>query len=154
MAATAGLGGCGFQLRQAPRLAFGSIALVGFAELSPLAAELRRQLEQQVRVLPSPDKADVVLQAIDDLREKSVVAQTSAAQVREFQLRVRLNFRAFTPGGRELIARAELLLMRDLSTSELLALGKEQEEAELYREMQADIVNQVMRRLAALRVPM
>jgi LPS-assembly lipoprotein len=105
-----------------------------------------------VRVLDGPDKADVVLQAVEDLRDKSVVATTSAAQVREFTLRLRFTFRARTPAGRELIPRAELLLTRDLSYSELFALAKEQEEADLYREMQSDVVAQVLRRLAAVRV--
>lgn len=150
--AAVALPGCGFQLRQPPRLAFNTIALVGFAPRSPLAEEFRRQLARQVQVLPSPDKAAVVLQAIDDLRERSVVASTAAAQVRELQLRLKFNFRAQTPGGRELIPRVELLLTRDLSYSETAALAKEEEEADLFREMQADVVAQVLRRLAALHV--
>lgn len=144
------LPGCGFRRREVPKLAFGSIALTGFTPRSPLADELRRQLQTQVRVLEAPDKADVVLQALDDAREKSVVASTAAAQVRELQLRLRFAFRAHTPGGRELIPRAELLLSRDLNYSETAALAKEAEEAELFREMQADVVGQVLRRLAAL----
>ena len=119
------LAGCGFQLRQPARLSFGSIALVGFARHSQLAEELKRQLAQQVRVMESPDKVDIVLQALDDVREKSVVASTSSAQVRELQLRLKFNFRARTPGGRELIPRAELLVKRDLSYSESAALAKE-----------------------------
>ena len=146
------LGACGFDLRQPARVSFGSIALVGFARRSPLADELKRQLQKQVPVLDAPDKADVVLQALDDVREKSVVASTAVAQVRELQLRLRFNFRARTPGGRELIARAELLVSRDLSYSETAALAKEHEEAELYREMQTDIVAQVLRRLASVTV--
>ncbi len=146
------LAGCGFQLRQPPRLAFSSIALIGFANRSPLADEFKRQLERQVLVLDTPEKADVVLQALDDRREKSVVASTAAAQVRELQLRLKFNFRAQTPAGRELIPRAELLLLRDLSYSEAQALAKEAEMDDLYREMQADVVAQVLRRLAAVRV--
>jgi LPS-assembly lipoprotein len=146
------LAGCGFQLRQPPKLPFTSIALVGFAPRSPLADEFKRQLERQVAVLTTPDKAEVVLQALVDLREKSTVASTAAAQVRELQLRLKFDFRAHTPGGRELIPRDELLLMRDLNYSETAALAKEAEEAELYREMQADVVSQVLRRLAAVRV--
>lgn len=146
------LAGCGFQLRQPPRLAFSSIALVGFAPRSPLAEEFKKQLSQQVRVLDTPDKAQVVLQALVDLRERSVVASTSAAQVRELQLRLKFNFRAHTPGGRELIPKVELLLARDLSYSETAALAKEVEDAELFREMQADVVGQVLRRLAAVSV--
>ena len=60
-AASAGtvLAGCGFQLRQPPRLQFASIALVGFAPRSPMAEALRLQLARQVRVLEDSAKADV-----------------------------------------------------------------------------------------------
>ena len=146
------LGGCGFTLRRPPRLAFQRIALVGFAPRSPLAEELRRELRQQVSVLDDVAKAQVVLRALDDARERSVVASTAAAQVRELQLRLKFNFRVDTPLGRELIPRVELLLKRDLSYSETQALAKEAEEAELFREMQADVVTQVLRRLAAIQV--
>lgn len=146
------LAGCGFQLRQPARLAFASIALTGFAPRSAMAEELRRELARQVRVVQAPAEAEVVLQALEDVRERSVVASTAAAQVRELQLRLRLHFRATTPGGRELIPRAELMLARDLSYRETAALAKAHEEAELVREMQSDIVAQVLRRLAAVRV--
>ena len=151
-AAGGALAGCGFQLRQPARLAFASIALVGFAPRSPLAEEFKKQLAQQVRVLDAPDKAQVVLHALVDLRERSVVASTSAAQVREMQLRLKFHFRAHTPGGRELIPKVELLLARDLSYSETAALAKETEDADLFREMQTDVVGQVLRRLGAVQV--
>jgi LPS-assembly lipoprotein len=144
--------GCGFALRQPPRLGFGSIALQGFAPRSPLAEELKRQLAQQVRVLEDGSRAALVLHALEDRRDRSVVASTSAAQVRDLQLRVLLRFRVTTPAGRELVPRAELLAKRELSYSETAALAKEAEEAELFREMQSDLVTQVMRRLAAVSV--
>lgn len=149
-AGTSALAGCGFQLRQPARLQFGSIALAGFPKRSLLEEELKRQLQLQVKVLATPEKADVILQSLDDVREKSVVGSTAAAQVRELTLRLKFIFRARTPGGRDLIPRAELLLSRDLSYNETAALAKEQEEAELFREMQADVVAQVLRRLAAV----
>jgi LPS-assembly lipoprotein len=152
LAAAAAASGCGFQLRQPARVSFGSIALTGFARRSPLEVELRRQLAQQVKIVDSPAQADVVLQALDDLRDKSVVASSAVAEVREVQLRLRFNFRASTAGGRELIPRAELMVSRDMSFSETAALAKAHEEAELFREMQADVVAQVMRRLASLKV--
>jgi LPS-assembly lipoprotein len=150
--AAALLAGCGFQLRRPPELQFQSIALLGFAPRSPMGQALREQLLLQVRVLEAPERAQVVLRALEDQRERSVVASTSAAQVRELQLRLKLSFRADTPGGRELIPRAELLLQRDMSYSETAALAKEFEETELFREMQADLVGQVLRRLAAVKV--
>jgi LPS-assembly lipoprotein len=146
------LTGCGFSRRQAPKLAFATIALVGFSPRSPLAIELMRQLREQVQVLPSPDRADVVLEALADARERSIVASTAAAQVRELQLRLKFHFSARTPSGRLLIPRADLMVARDLSTTESAALAKAHEEAELYREMQADVVQQVLRRLASISV--
>ena len=146
------LAGCGFKLRQPPRLGFSRIALTGFEPRSPMAQELRRQLGASVQVVDNPGQAEVVLHALDDKRERSVVASTAAAQVRELQLRLKFNFRASTPSGRELIPRVDLLLSRDLSYSETAALAKEVEEAELFREMQADVAEQVLRRLASLKV--
>jgi LPS-assembly lipoprotein len=45
----------------------------------------------------------------------------------------------------------ELLQQRDLSFLESLALSKEIEEAMMYRDMQTDIVQQILRRMAALK---
>ncbi|MFO1266285.1 MAG: hypothetical protein U1F67_05470 [Rubrivivax sp.] len=72
--------------------------------------------------------------------------------MREVQLRLRFEFRVATPSGRELIPKVALLLTRDMSYSETFALAKEQEENELFRDMQADVVMQVMRRLASIKV--
>jgi LPS-assembly lipoprotein len=147
------LAGCGFELRGAVRLPFGRIALAGFSARSPLADELRRALAaNQVQVVEPAARPEVVLHAINDRREKVVVASTTASQVREFQLRVRLEFRVEAPGGQELVPATEMLLTRDMSYSETFALAKEQEEATLYRAMQSDIVAQLMRRLAQVKL--
>ena len=146
------LGACGFELRRAPELRFRSIQLIGFRPRSPLAEELVASINtsQTTLVVDSAAQAQVVLEALSDGREKSVVASTAAGQVRELQLRARLTFRLRTPAGKELIPATQILLKRDMSYTESAALAKEQEEALLYRAMQSDIVAQVMRRLAAV----
>jgi LPS-assembly lipoprotein len=126
--------------------------LTGFAQRSPMEAELRRLLAMSVRVVDAPPQAEVVLHALADTRERSVVASTTAAQVRELALRVRLNFRAHTPAGRDLLPPVELLATRDLTYSEEAALAKEHEEAELFRDLQSDVAAQVLRRLATIRL--
>jgi LPS-assembly lipoprotein len=150
--AAAALAGCGFQLRRAPQLRFRTIALSGFDRFSPLAEELRVNIDATptTQVVETPAQAQVVLEALADARERSVVASTAAGQVRELQLRTRLQFRVRNAAGRELIPATEILLSRDMNYSESLALAKEQEEQLLYRAMQTDIVAQVMRRLAAV----
>lgn len=152
-AAAALAAGCGFELRRAPELRFRTIALVGFKLTSPLAAELRRNIEASAttRVIESAGQAQVVLEALTDKRERSVVASTAVGQVREIQLRTRFEFKLRAQNGRELIPATELLLSRDMTYNETLALAKEQEEASLFTAMQSDIVSQVLRRLAALR---
>ena len=94
----------------------------------------------------------MVLQAIADAREKSVVAQTAANLVREFELRSRFGFELRSASGKELIPPSEILLKRSLTYTEGAALAKEQEEAFLYRSMQSDIVSQVLRRLASVQL--
>jgi LPS-assembly lipoprotein len=143
---------CGFQLRRPPTLNFASLQLVGFPVRSPFTEELRRSIEASgsTRVVESVAQAQVVLEALEDVNDKSVAAQTAAGQVREFTLRTRLTFRLRTPAGRVLIPDTALLLSRDISYNETNALAKAQEEAMLYRGMQRDIVDQVMRQLAAV----
>ena len=79
-----------------------------------------------------------------------VVAQTAANQIREFELRLRFRFRLRTLAGKELIPDTEILQQRDISFNESAVLAKEAEEALLYRDMQSDVVQQIMRRLAAV----
>ncbi|HZE92906.1 MAG TPA: LPS assembly lipoprotein LptE [Rhizobacter sp.] len=146
------LTGCGFELRRAPELHFKTIYLGGFREHSPQADELRRSIAASTttRVVDAPLQAEVILEAIDDSRDKGVVASTAAGQVREMQLSKRLNFKLFTRGGKPLIAPTEIVLTRDMTYNERDALAKESEEELLYRAMDADIAAQVLRRLAAI----
>lgn len=146
------LTGCGFQLRGAQELRFRTVQLTGFKPHSPLEKELRRAINasKTTFVVDSGGEAQVILEAVSDRRERNVVATSSAGQVRQISLRVRFTFKLRTPSDRELIGPTELLLGRDISYNESEALAKEQEEALLYREMQTDIVSQIMRRLAAV----
>lgn len=147
------LAGCGFELRQPPPLAFRSMALVGFAEGSPLGAALRRELARAgVELRDNPAQAQTVFDALADSRDRNVAASTAVGQVRELQLRVRLRFRVATPAGRLLLPASDLLLTRDMSYSETAALAKQQEEALLFAAMDEDIVAQVLRRLASVKL--
>ncbi|MBC7444761.1 MAG: hypothetical protein H7273_04705 [Polaromonas sp.] len=146
--------GCGFALRKAPNFAFTTL-YSALAESSPLGVELRRSLEATGRVRVIVDarrlaEAQVVLEVLQDQREKVVLSLNSAGQVREFQLRLRFSFRLRTLAGKELIPVSEIALQRDISFNESAVLAKEAEEGLLYRDMQSDIVQQILRRLAAV----
>ncbi|MCV2370319.1 LPS-assembly lipoprotein LptE [Roseateles oligotrophus] len=153
-ALSAGLAGCGFELRREPELLFHSLAISGIKPDSAMAAELRRQLSRtSVLLMEDANKAQLVLVVLKDVRERSAVVSTTAGQVREWQLRLNFDFMLRTPNEELLLPRTELRMVREMNFRETDALGKEQEEAQLYRAMQSDAVAQVMRRLAAVRVP-
>ena len=146
------LTGCGFELKHAAELHFDSIALTGFAPRSPLARVLRITLERSIAVKEAPAQAQVVLQALQEQRVRRVVAFTASGQVRDIQLRKIFRYRAQTPGERELIPDARIELVREMTFLESAALGKQQEEEELFREMRSDIVQQVLLRLSSIRL--
>ena len=153
LVATAALAGCGFQLRQTPQLPMRSIALVGFSKTSHVATALKKELERSgVALRDNPAQAEAVLDMLTDAREKTVAASTAAGQVREVTLRVRLRFRVASPAGQLLLPASDLLLTRDMSYNETAALAKQQEELLLYRAMEDDIVAQVLRRLASVKL--
>ncbi len=148
------LGGCGFHLRNSQEFAFQTIAI------SPqpggaIAVDVARYLG--ARVVPEVSKGgtpapQVVLDIVQEQREKSVVAVNASGQVREMQLQIRLRFRVRTPQGDALIATTEITQRRDITFNESSALAKEAEEILLYRDMQNDIVQQMLRRLAAVKI--
>jgi len=150
----AGLAGCGFELRREPELRFQTLALTGFPPDSPLAAGLKRQIKRTpVQLLDDPARAQVVLEALHEFRDRTVVASTSVGQVREWQLRLQFDYLIRTAAGELLVPKVELRLSRDMNYTESTALAKEQEAANLYGAMHSDAIAQVMRRLAAVKLP-
>src|SRR6218665_238530 len=142
LAPVALLPACGFHLRGLPEFGFASLYIEAPSG-SLLAQQLQRALEgagTKLLVLREP-AALASAQAILDLLQEQ--------QEREVQLRLRVRFRLRNPQGVVLIPETELLLQRDISYNETIALAKETEEALLYRDMRTDLVQQLMRRLAA-----
>lgn len=148
------LAGCGFKLRGNQVFAFKRIAIMPNPG-GAIARELRRSFGPDVQVL-APDEpvssAQVVLTVSDESREKVVVGVNGSGQVREFQLRMRVRLRLTTAQGNELTEDAEISQQRDISYNETAALAKETEMALLFRDMQSDIVQQILRRLAAVKL--
>jgi LPS-assembly lipoprotein len=143
---------CGFHLRGQQSFAFKTV-FVSISDASLLGNELKRNIAAgtDTRVLKDAKDAQAVLDVYEDTRQKVVTASSATGQVREFQLRLRLGFRLRTLQGKELIPDTTLELKRDVAFNESQVLAKEAEEALLYRSMQSDMVEQVMRRLASVK---
>ena len=152
-AAASLLAGCGFHLRASQSFVFDTVAVTPETG-GAVAAELVRYLGASVRPVAPPAGGvapQVIVDILQELREKTVVGVNATGQVREFQLRIRVKFRVRTPQGRELIPDTDMVQQRDISFNESAVLSKEAEEGVLYRDMQTDLVQQLLRRLAAIK---
>jgi LPS-assembly lipoprotein len=161
--ASSTLVGCGFELRHRYNMAFKSIQLTGFAGNSPLAAELARALEasgvdvvgstlEAVKAASSATvpRTHIVFNALKDSRDMVVSSTTAYSQVRSMSVRSTVTFQILRGDGTVLLSNTEVALARDMSYNEKDALAKQNESAAMYRAMQTDIVNQLMRRLSAI----
>ncbi|KON82483.1 LPS assembly lipoprotein LptE [Azoarcus sp. PA01] len=150
LAAAGLLGGCGFKLRGPQPLAFSSIYL-GVSRQSDLGAALRRRIvaNGNTTVTDDPAKADVRLEILRDQAEREILTLTGGGKVREYQLERLMSFRLVDRNGNEWIAPTTISARREYNFDDAQVLAKEQEEALLFRDMQLDLIDQLMRRLAA-----
>ena len=147
------LGGCGFKLRGKQNYVFETIAVTP-EKGAAVASELSRYLGDMVRPVAPPAGGvppEVIVDILGETREKVIVAINASGQVREYQLRIKVRFRMRTSQGRDLIEPTDILQERDISFNESAVLAKEAEEVLLYRDMQSDIVQQLLRRIAAVK---
>jgi LPS-assembly lipoprotein len=146
------LAGCGFKLRGSQTFAFKTIAITP-APGGAVAQQLRRSFGSDVQVLAADAplaQAQLVLDVANEQRDKVVVGINTSGQVREFQLRLRVTLRLRNAQGKDLIDGDVILQQRDISYNESAALAKEAEEILVFRDMQTDIVQQILRRLSAV----
>ena len=142
------LSGCGFQLRGAAALPFDTLYIPGTT--GGIALDLKRNIQSGTRtaVVDDPKNAEAVLEFTQELREKHILSLAATGRVREFQLRYRVAFRVHDGKGGEFLPASLIQLTRDVSFNDSDVLAKETEEQLLYRDMQFDMVQQVMRRIA------
>ncbi len=141
------LAGCGFQLRGQAQLPFETLFIPGS---TPLAIELKRNVTaaSKTRLVASPGEAQAVFGLTLEQRDKIILSFNTAGRVSEYQLRYRVGFRVTdAKGGQVYLPTSEIQLTRDVSYSDAQVLAKEAEEQQLYRDMQRDMVQLILRRL-------
>ncbi len=148
-----GLAACGFQLRGTAELPFETLYMPSAS--GGVALELTRNIQAATRtmVVDDPKKAQAVMEFVRETREKVILSLTGAGRVREFQLRYVVGFRVHDGKGTEFIPASVIQLQRDVTFNDAEVLAKEAEEQLLYRDMQTDMVQQIMRRLSSARRP-
>lgn len=149
------LSACGFKLRGTilgGDLPFKSIYIAA-SETSTLGGELRRYIRGsgELVIKDRPEDAEAILEIVSELRNKVILSLNSQGRVREYVLNYQVTVRVRNNAGIEYMSPTTILLKRDLSYNESQVLAKEAEEAMLYRDMQSDLVQQILRRIAAIK---
>ena len=172
------LAACGFKLRGSAelpgyKLPFATIFLT-LAPTSEFHAQLKRNIEASspgTRVVTEAREAEAILSVLGDTSEKIILSLNAAGRAREFSLVRKFSFKVHanapaaapgpqvkytdvpaTAGPTEYIAPSTITLRREITFSDDLVLSKESEEVLLWRDMQSDLVQQLMRRLAAAKL--
>ena len=146
------IAGCGFHLRGESTLPFATLNVSTVAG-SQIGADLKRSIASgtKTRIVENAADAQATLQIIGEQREKVILSLTGGGRVNEFLLRYRFVFKVHDGKGHDIIPQNEIVLTREITYSDQQVLAKEVEEQTLYRDMQRDMVQQVVRRLAAAR---
>lgn len=146
----AGLGllaGCGFQLRGQATLPF-QAAYIDAKPGSVLAGILAKQLGMRDKLAAARGKADVVITLSDEIRTKSILTLSGAGKVQEYRLIHKVTVSASDPAGNEVLAPTTSQQTRDYTYNPNQVLASDALEASLNNDMDQDIVQQIMRRLA------
>lgn len=157
LASTVMLSACGFKLRGSAlgeNLPFKTL-YISVPESSSLGAELRRNIRGsgELQIVSEPDEAEAQLQITSESKSRQILSLNSQGRVREYQLNYHVTMRVIDNQKRELLAPTDIVLKRDLSYNESFVLAKEAEAQMLYQDMQSDLVQQILRRVAVIKPP-
>lgn len=147
------LAACGFQLRGTASLPFETIHVPNAT--SGIALDLKRNIRSgtKTRVLDEAKGADALLKFSEESRQKEILSLSSAGRVSEYRLIYRVRFSVSDAKGADFLPPSTVTLTRDMTFEDSQVLAKEGEEQLLFRDMQLDMVQQIMRRIATARKP-
>jgi len=145
------LSACGFQLRGSYHLPWETLAIQGLPENSELYFQIKRSVEagSLTKIVGDPKQAHATLVVLRNDQHKSILSLSAKGLVREYQLTRSFSYRVQDAKGRELAAPGQIVLQREMTFDDERVFAKEAEEALIWREMQTDLVQQLLRRLAA-----
>ncbi|MBL8396417.1 MAG: hypothetical protein JNK99_17015 [Candidatus Accumulibacter sp.] len=146
------LAACGFQLRGAYSFPFESLYL-SVSDYSVIGAQLKRYIRASdaTRLAQTASDAQVTFLPGSEYRDRVILAVSGTGRISELRLRYLYQYRLTDDKGRDVVPPSQVELVRDLTYDDSNVLAKQQEETLLWRDMEIDLVQQLMRRLAAAR---
>lgn len=150
----AALSGCGFHLRG---VGSGNLPYKTMYIALPDTADVNIWLQRYIKASGSTEivedakAADAIFQQLGDSRLKTILSVNAQGRVREYRLQLTYTFRIVNQKGQVLVPPNEVALTRDISFDDSNILAKDLEEGLLWRDMNNDLVNQIMRRLSIIK---
>jgi LPS-assembly lipoprotein len=148
------LAGCGFQLRgtKSGNLPYKTM-FIALPETAEVNVWLQRYIKASgsTQIVEDAKSADAIFQQLSDNRQKIILSVNAQGRVSEYRLQLTYTFRVVNQKGQILVPSNEVSLTRDISFSDSNILAKDLEEGLLWRDMNNDLVNQIMRRLTIVK---
>lgn len=148
------LAGCGFHLRG---VGSGNLPYKTMYISLPDTADVNIWLQRYIKASGSTEivedakSAEAIFQQVSDTRQKTILSVNALGRVREYRLQLDYRFRVVNQKGQILIPTNEINLTRDITFDDSNILAKDLEEGLLWRDMNNDLVNQIMRRLSVIK---
>nr|MBL8411079.1 hypothetical protein [Dechloromonas sp.] len=150
------LAGCGFHLRGATS---GNLPYKTMYIALPDTADVRIWLERYISAAGSTEildddrqkEAEAIFQQLGDNRQQTILSVNSQGRIREYRLQLNYRFQVVNQKGQVLVPPNEIALSRDMTSDDSNVLAKDLEAALLWRDMNNDLVNQIMRRLSIIK---
>ncbi|MCX7628037.1 MAG: LPS assembly lipoprotein LptE [Methylophilaceae bacterium] len=143
---------CGFHLRDmgSDAMPFQSLYLLD-SGAPTIAQELRRSFRSGgVRLVSAPEDADVALELMREHSAKNILSLSGRGKVREYELIYRVEFRTRPASSPTWSHPQTVELRRDFSYSDSALLAKDYEETRLLKDMYADAIREIMRRVSRM----
>ena len=145
------LSACGWRIRGKIDLPYKNLFLSG-----SMTQEFRDTLEIYLRIndialVKSAKEAELILEIITEQNARQVLSYNGAGQITAYRIISRVAFRTFDPSGIEVTPEADIYLTRDVDFDQANVQSFDFLVADHIKVMRTDIVNQLMRRLAAIK---
>jgi LPS-assembly lipoprotein len=145
------LSACGWRIRGKIDLPYRHLFLSG-----SMTPEFRDTLEMYLRVnditlVKSAKEAELILEIITEQNARQVLSYNGAGQITAYRIISRVAFRTFDRNGIEVTPEADIYLTRDVDFDQANVLSFDLLVTEFIKNMRVDIINQLMRRLSAIK---
>lgn len=145
------LSACGFRMRGAINLPYKTAFINGTMSVE-LRQGLTRAIEvgSNVKMTKDPKEADLTINILLDQSTQQILTYNISGQITGYRLIMLVKFNAIDKDGNEIIPDSDVYMMRDMDFSISSPTAAEMLTANLNESMRSDIINQILRRIAAI----